>query len=48
VQGFTHSIQPDQWVTSIYLGPSPIQTNGPLLVLDNATFGTLNSTNVLG
>jgi hypothetical protein len=48
VQGFSHTIRNDQWVTSIYLGPSPIQTNGPLLVLDNATFGTLNSTNVLG
>jgi hypothetical protein len=48
VHGFSHTIRNDQWVTSIYLGPSPIQTNGPLLVLDNATFGTLDSTNVLG
>jgi hypothetical protein len=47
VQGFTHTILPDEWITTIYLGPSPIQTNGPLLVLDNATFGTLDSTNVL-
>lgn len=48
VQGFSHTIRNDQWVTSIYLGPSPIQTNGPLLVLDNATFGTLSTTNRLG
>jgi hypothetical protein len=48
VQGFSHTIRNDQWVTSIYLGPSPIQTNGPLLILDNAIYGTLNSTNVLG
>ena len=48
VHGFSHTIRNDQWVTSIYLGPSPIQTNGPLLVLDNAIYGTLDTTNVLG
>lgn len=48
VQGFSHSLTPDSWITSIYCGPSPIQTNGPLLVLDNATYGSMDSTNVLG
>jgi len=46
VQGFSHTIRNDQWVTSIYLGPSPIQTNGPLLILDDSTYGMLGGTDI--
>ena len=48
IQGIAHSIRNQEWFTTLYLGPSSTQTNGPLLVLDNAIYGTLNSTNVLG
>ena len=48
IQGIAHSIRNQEWFTTLYLGPSSTQTNGPLLILDNAIYGTLNSTNVLG
>lgn len=47
IQGLNHSVTPDSFFTSIYCGPSPIQTNGPLVVLDNTTYGTLTTTNML-
>ena len=48
LQGLSHSLTPSSWITTLYLGPSPNQTNGPLLVLDNATYGTITTTNMLG
>lgn len=48
VQGISHSITPSSWQSSLYLAPGPTGVNGPLLVLDNATYGELDAGNKLG
>jgi hypothetical protein len=48
VQGLSHRLTPDEWTCSLYLAPGPINTNGPLLILDDAVYGELDSTNRLG
>jgi hypothetical protein len=48
VQGIAHSIGPKSWDVSLYLAPGPINTNGPLLVLNDANYGKLDSGNKLG
>jgi hypothetical protein len=48
VQGIRHTIRLDEWSVSLYLAPSPVGTNGPLLVLDDDTYGKLDSGNKLG
>ena len=48
IQGIAHSIRNQEWFTTLYLSLSSTSTNGPLLVLNNTTFGTLSTTNVLG
>lgn len=47
VQGIQHTVTPDRWDVSLYLAPGPINTNGPLLVLDDDTYGELDN-NKLG
>ena len=47
IQGIAHSIRNQEWFTTLYLSLSSTSTNGPLLVLNNTTFGTLSTTNVL-
>jgi hypothetical protein len=47
VQGLSHTITLDRWDVSLYLSPGPINTNGPLLVLDDDTYGELDN-NKLG
>ena len=47
IQGIAHSIRNQEWFTTLYLSFSSTSTNGPLLILDNTTFGTLSTTNVL-
>lgn len=48
VQGIIHTITPERWNSQLYLAPGPVNTNGPLLVLDDATYGTLSDGNRLG
>ena len=48
VQGIAHSIGPKSWDVSLYLAPGPINTNGPLLVLNDGNYGKLDSGNKLG
>jgi len=43
----SHTITLDRWDVSLYLSPGPINTNGPLLVLDDDTYGELDN-NKLG
>jgi hypothetical protein len=47
VQGITHTVTPQSWDVSMYLAPGPINTNGPLMILDDDTYGVLDS-NKLG
>jgi hypothetical protein len=47
VQGITHTVTPQSWDVSLYLAPGPINTNGPLMILDDDTYGVLDS-NKLG
>ena len=47
VQGLSHTITLDRWDVSLYLSPGPINTNGPLLVLNDDTYGELDN-NKLG
>jgi hypothetical protein len=47
VQGITHRVTPQSWDVSLYLAPGPVNTNGPLLILDDGTYGVLDS-NKLG
>ena len=48
VQGVSHSITPERWDCQLYLAPGPIGTNGPLVVLDDDTYGKLSDGNKLG
>lgn len=47
VQGVSHRITSSSWVTQLYLAPGPYDTNGPLLILNDAVYGKLNSGNKL-
>ena len=47
IQGIAHSIRNQEWFTTLYLSLSSTSTDAPLLILDNTTFGTLSTTNVL-
>jgi len=48
VEGVSHRITSSSWVTQLYWAPGPFGTNGPLLVLDDDTYGKLTSGNKLG
>ena len=48
VQGVSHSITPERWDCQLYLAPGPVGTNGPLVVLDDDTYGKLSDGNKLG
>jgi len=48
VQGLSHTVTPQSWDVTMYLAPGPVATNGPLLILDDAVYGELDSTNKLG
>ena len=48
VQGISHRITPETWDTQLYLAPGNIDTNGPLLVLNDDTYGRLDEGNRLG
>ena len=48
VQGIRHNISLNDWRVSLYLAPGPVNTNGPLMVLDDDTYGKLDSGNKLG
>lgn len=48
VQGISHTITSDSWETELYLAPGAINTNGALLVLNDDTYGKLDSGNKLG
>ena len=47
IQGIAHSIRNQEWFTTLYLSISSTSTDAPLLILDNTTYGTLSTTNVL-
>jgi len=47
VQGLSHTVTPQSWDVSLYLAPGPVNTNGPLMILDDGTYGVLDS-NKLG
>jgi hypothetical protein len=47
VQGIQHTVTPETWDVALYLAPGPINTNGPLLVLNDDTYGELDN-NKLG
>lgn len=47
VQGISHRVTPQSWDVSLYLAPGPVNTNGPLMILDDGTYGVLDS-NKLG
>jgi hypothetical protein len=47
VQGISHRVTPQSWDVSLYLAPGPVNTNGPLLILDDGTYGELDA-NKLG
>lgn len=44
IEGISHEIDVASWVTTYNLSPAPL----PLLILDNSTYGVLDSVNVLG
>lgn len=48
VQGISHSVTPTGWNVNMYLVPSSMSTNGPLVVLNDDTYGELNAGNRLG
>lgn len=48
IQGIAHSIRMKEWFVTLYLSSSTTNTNGPLFILDNSTYGLLNGTSVLG
>ena len=48
VQGISHSVTPTGWNVNMYLVPSAMSTNGPLVVLNDDTYGELNAGNRLG
>jgi len=48
IQGISHSVTPTGWNVNMYLVPSSISTNGPLIVLNDDTYGELNAGNRLG
>ena len=47
VQGISHRVTPQSWDVSLYLAPGPVNTNGPLMILDDAVYGELDA-NKLG
>jgi hypothetical protein len=48
VQGISHSVTPTSWNVNMYLVPSSMSANGPLVVLNDDTYGKLSSGNRLG
>jgi len=48
VQGISHQITPSSWSTHVYLAPGTTNENGPLFILNHATYGELDSGNKLG
>jgi len=48
VQGLSHTITLERWDCQLYLAPGPINTNGPLMLLDDDEYGKLSSGNKLG
>ena len=48
VQGLSHTITLERWDTQLYLAPGPINTNGPLMLLNDDEYGKLSSGNKLG
>lgn len=48
IQGISHNIRPQQWTTTLYFSPGSTNVNGPLFILNNATYGLLDGTQVLG
>ena len=45
VQGISHQVNAENWVTTLYLAPSvPSYTEGPYLTLGDATYGRIGST----
>lgn len=44
IEGISHDIGVSSWVTTYNLSPAPL----PFLILDNNTFGVMDSTNLLG
>ena len=48
VQGIQHTVTPERWDVSLYLAPGPINTNGPLMLLNDDEYGKLSSGNKLG
>ena len=48
VQGISHSVTPTGWNVNMYLVPSSMSTNGPLVVLNDDTYGELDAGNRLG
>jgi hypothetical protein len=47
VQGISHRVTSQSWDVSLYLAPGPVNTNGPLMILDDAVYGELDA-NKLG
>jgi len=48
VQGLSHTITLERWDCQLYLAPGPVNTNGPLMLLDDDEYGKLSSGNKLG
>jgi len=48
VQGLSHTITLERWDCQLYLAPGPINTNGPLMLLNDDEYGKLSSGNKLG
>jgi len=48
VQGVSHRITASEWICNLYLAAGPFTANGPLLILDDDTYGKLSSGNKLG
>jgi hypothetical protein len=44
IEGISHDIDVSSWVTTYNLSPAPL----PYLILDDTTFGVMDSTNLLG
>ena len=44
VQGISHQVTPDNWITQLYLAPTtPSYTEGPYLTLGDATYGKIGA-----
>lgn len=48
IQGISHSVTPTGWNVNMYLVPGSVSTNGPLVVLNDDTYGELDAGNKLG